>query len=290
MSIAKYSYQYSRGGIYKFGMATPVWFVNLIKIFFPFRKKIASLSQNLWVKKIMDDFLFKGDAMVILHKDRLVIHENIEPPQSTVLPSSIVHHFIDQANHLWIMNHCLCREGDDCQDYPHDLGCLFMGEAVLGINPRLGRLATRAEAHAHIQRAQSLGLVHLIGRNKLDTIWMGVGPGDQLMTVCNCCPCCCLFKILPDLHPELSASVSGMPGVKVYVNGNCTSCGRCIREQICFVNAIRMEGDRVIIGDDCRSCGRCVEFCRQKAILIEFSEQNYIHQTIKTIEDNVKIN
>jgi hypothetical protein len=49
----------------------------------------------------------------------------------------------------------------------------------------------------------------MIGRNKIDTLWMGVGPGYKLMTVCNCCPCCCLFKTLPNLdvthipHPSV---------------------------------------------------------------------------------------
>jgi hypothetical protein len=56
------------------------------------------------------------------------------------------------------------------------LGCLFMGKAVLGINPALGRLVSKEEAHEHIRRCNEKGLFHLIGRNKLDTVWLGIGP------------------------------------------------------------------------------------------------------------------
>jgi hypothetical protein len=90
------------------------------------------------------------------------------------------------------MNTCLCRDAKQCKDYPIDLGCLFLGEAALGINPRLGRGVTKREALEHIRRCREAGLVHLIGRNKLDTVWLGVGPGDKLLTICHCCPCCCL--------------------------------------------------------------------------------------------------
>ena len=75
------------------------------------------------------------------------------------------------------MNHCICRQGDDCQDYPQDLGCLFMGEAVLGINSKLGHEVSRSEAHTHIRKAQELGLVHLIGQEQTGLNLAGSGTG-----------------------------------------------------------------------------------------------------------------
>jgi hypothetical protein len=77
------------------------------------------------------------------------------------------------------MNSCICREAERCEDYPIDLGCLFLGEAALGINPQLGRRVTKEKALQHVRRCREAGLVHLIGRNKLDTMWLGVGPGDR---------------------------------------------------------------------------------------------------------------
>ncbi len=271
-------------------MSRPIWFVNLLKRYFPYRKKIAALSRNLIGKKLMDLFLFNGDAMFYLPKDKIVIKEAITPHENMVLPSEIVHHFIDQANYLWIMDHCICREGDDCQDYPKDLGCLFMGEAVLQINPKLGKLVDKHQAHRHIQRAQQEGLVHLIGRNKLDSIWMGVGPGSKLLTVCNCCPCCCLFKILPNLHPEISDCVRPMPGVEVFVDLDaCIGCGVCAREAVCFMEAISIENGHAVIGDGCRACGRCVEICKQNAIHLKITDPSFIETSIENISLKVDV-
>ncbi len=271
-------------------MARPIWFVNILKKYFPFRKKIAGWSRFAPVKKLMGTFLFNGDSMVYLPKDRLVIHETIELQDNVMLPSDIVHHYIDQAKNHFIMNYCICRQGDDCQDYPKDLGCLFMGSAVTGINPQLGYMASKEEAHAHINRAQELGLVHLIGKNKLDSLWLGVGPGDKLMTVCNCCPCCCLFKILPDLPADIGQSITRMPGVHVHVNGNCIGCGLCVREEVCFVEAISMVNGKAAVDENCRGCGRCVEICKQQAIILDIEDQDYYGKTIDKINKHVDLN
>jgi ferredoxin len=268
-------------------MARPIWFVNLLKKYFPFRKKIAGWSRYAPVKMLMDTFLFNGDSMVYLPKDRVIVHEMIDLHENVMLPSKIVHHYIDQAKHHFIMNHCICRQGDDCQDYPKDLGCLFMGNAVLGINPKLGYEATKEEAHAHINRAQELGLVNLIGKNKLDSLWLGVGPGENLMTVCNCCPCCCLFKILPDLPADIGQTITRMPGVHIHVNGNCIGCGKCTREDVCFVEAISMVNGKAAIDENCRGCARCIEICSQKAIMLEIQEQDYYDMTIEKINKKV---
>ena len=77
------------------------------------------------------------------------------------------------------------------------------------------------------------GLVHLIGRNKLDSVWLGAGPSHKLMTICNCCPCCCLWRMIPQLDPAIGAKVTRMPGVSVTVTDRCAGCGTCAAG-ICF--------------------------------------------------------
>jgi dissimilatory sulfite reductase (desulfoviridin) alpha/beta subunit len=108
------------------------------------------------------------------------------------------------------------------------------------------------------------GLVHLVGRNKLDKVWLGATPGHKLLTICNCCPCRCLWRILPDLDPAIGAKVGKMPTVEVRMTDRCVGCGRCA-ESVCFVGAIRLDGGRAVIGDACRGYGRCVEVCPQGA-------------------------
>ncbi|GAF91498.1 unnamed protein product, partial [marine sediment metagenome] len=142
-------------------------------------------------------------------------------------------------------------------------------------------------AHRHVRRAGEAGLVHLIGRNKLDAVWLDVGPGERLLTVCNCCPCCCLWKMLPDLDPLFGGKVTKMEGVEVQVTQGCVGCGRC--QEVCFVNAIQIEDGSAEIGDECRGCGRCVEVCPEGAITITVPDLADIESTIRRIEDAVDV-
>lgn len=264
-------------------MSRPRWFVDLIKVAFPGRFWAARATRLPLLGSVLDRWLFDGDDLIYLPKDRVIpVGESIELPGEMVLPSQVVDYFIGQASTLWIMDRCLCRDGNQCQDYPIDLGCLFLGEAASGINPRLGRPVTREEALQHVRRCREVGLVHLIGRNKLDTVWLGVGPGDRLLTICNCCPCCCLWGMLPHLSPQIGERVTRMPGVVVAVTERCTGCGLCAQE-VCFAGAIELVDGRAVIGPGCRGCGRCVEVCPQGAIELNVEQGRFVEQAVRRI-------
>lgn len=224
--------------------------------------------------------------MVYLPADQVVlVNVSVDAPGGMVLPSQIVEYFVHKANYHWIMDFCICRDTAKCKDYPHDLGCLFLGEAAMQINPLLGRKVTKKEALEHVQECRKAGLVHLIGRNKLDAVWLNVGPGNKLLTICNCCPCCCLWRMLPDLAPGISGKVTKMPGVTLTVTDRCTGCGTC--EKVCFVHAITVD-DRAVITEACRGCGRCVEVCPQKAIEISI-QGDFIRESIDRIAQLVDV-
>jgi ferredoxin len=278
-------------------MARPVWFVSLIKEAFPSRFRVARLTRLPAIGRAIDRGLFGGDDIIYLPKDDVVedmarrmvrIDESIGLPEDVVLPSQVVTHFIEQANYHWIMDFCICRESEGCEDYPTDLGCLFLGEAVLGINPRLGRRVTKMEALEHVRRCREAGLVHLIGRNKLDSVWLGVKPGRKLLTICNCCPCCCLWRAIPHLSPSISGKITKMPGVSVTVTERCVGCGVCT-QGVCFVDAIHLENQRAIISDACRGCGRCVEVCPQQAIELSVHDERFVKRTIERLAPLVDI-
>ncbi len=271
-------------------MSRPVWFVKIIQAAFPTRFRIAAAARRIpWFGKLVNRFLFEGDNVIYLPKDNLIrIHQPIAQPEESVLPSGIAAHFIEEANRLFIMDKCLCREADDCEDYPIDIGCLFMGEAVHQINPKLGHHATRDEAHAHLVRAREAGLVHMIGRNRLDNVWMGVEPFGKLLTICNCCPCCCLWRVLPDLPPEISKNVTAMPGVSVTVTDRCVGCGTCA-DDVCFVNAIRMTDGRAVTGEGCLGCGRCVEVCPTQAIELSVADDAFVASSIERLAPLVDV-
>lgn len=253
---------------------TPNWTIDLIKSNFKRRFYIAKLSKLPIIGSFIDWIFFEEDDLIYLPKDSVVLEINQEIPFiNIVMPSQIVHHFIDKANEHFIMEKCICRDSNQCIEYPIEIGCLFMGEAAAKIDNRLGKLVTKEEAHKHIIKAGEAGLVHLIGRNKLDSIWLKTGPNEKLLTVCNCCTCCCLWKMLPNLGSHISNKITGMMGVKVSVIDNCVGCGAC--QEVCFINAITISNGKATISDQCRCCGRCVEVCPQKAIEIKVDPKSY---------------
>lgn len=263
--------------------------VTVIKKMFPGRFWAARATRLPWVGKLVERWFFDGDDLIFLPQDRVIqIGQAIDLPGEIVLPSQVVEYFIEKASTRWIMNTCLCRDAKQCQDYPIELGCLFLGEAAAGINPRLGRPVTKEEALAHVQRCRQAGLVHLIGRNKLDTVWLGVGPGERLLTICHCCPCCCLWHVLPHTAPHISAKITRMPGVTVAVNDDCVGCGACT-QGLCFVDAIRMVDGRAVIGEACRGCGRCVAVCPKRAIGITIEQGAFVLESIARIGARVDV-
>jgi ferredoxin len=175
-----------------------------------------------------------------------------------------------------------------CEDYPIELGCLFLGRGVLEINPKFGKLVTKEEALAHLQKCKEAGLVHMIGRNLLDKQWLGVEDGSRLLSICNCCPCCCLWRISPILNPQIGSKVRKIPGVEVSVNENCVGCGECIKN-ICFVDAIYIENQRAHITEECRGCGRCVEVCPNDAIDLVIKNKEYITQAIRKLDKIINV-
>jgi ferredoxin len=270
-------------------MSRPVWLVTLIKRAFPGRFLAGKTTHLPLIGRLIDHALFAGDDVIYLPRDHTItINQSIPMTSNVVVPSRVVEHFIEQASYHWIMDTCLCRDASKCKDYPIDLGCLFLGEAVLGINPKLGRQVTKAEALAHARRCREAGLVHLIGRNKLDTVWLGVGPGDKLLTICNCCPCCCLWRVLPTIAPGISAKIARMPGVEVSVTESCTGCGICA-DGICFVDAIHLVDGRAVIGDACRGCGHCVEACPQEAIILTIEDDGVVEKVIGRLSSLVDV-
>ncbi len=269
-------------------MSTPMWFVKLIEKGFPARFALAGLTRAPVLGRLLDRWLFEGDEIVYLPRERVIsVGREIEQPAQTMLPSQVVHHFIDRAQYHWIMNFCICRESSNCRDYPQTLGCLFLGKAVLDINPEMGRLVSREEAHAHATKCREAGLFHLVGKNKLDTVWLGLKSGDRLLTICNCCPCCCLWRFTPNIAPRIRSKISRMPGISVRVTENCQGCGTCV--DTCFIKNIRLEDGLSVIGDGCLGCGNCVEACPNDAIVMVNQSGQHIDEVIRRLEKVVSV-
>ena len=167
-------------------------------------------------KKIIDKILFEDDEVYVLPNKNAVnktittnieVNQSFQKDDSEFVPSQIIKEVIKEAEDIVIMHKCLCRTSANCEDYPQDFGCIFIGPASRKIASKYGRSATVEEALAHVGKADELGLSHVIGRNKIDSVWMNVRPKEKLLTICHCCPCCCLWKVLPDLDDDISNKV-----------------------------------------------------------------------------------
>ncbi len=269
-------------------MSTPVWIMKAVRALFPGRHWIARLTRLPLVGPLANLILFDGDRVTYIPSSQHIRIGQSIPSETVVLPDQVVEHFIRAADSLFVMNQCVCRSANDCKEYPIDLGCLFLGDAVHKMNPKLGQLVSQEEALAHTRRAAQAGLMHTVGRSRIDAFLMGTGPSKKLLTICHCCSCCCLWGILPDLHPRIAATIQRMPGLEVTVSDSCAGCGKCTRG-VCFVNAIQLVDGRAVISDACRGCGRCVEVCPNSAIQMTIQDTGFIDETIRRIESLVDL-
>ncbi|NHJ31962.1 MAG: 4Fe-4S ferredoxin [Asgard group archaeon] len=279
-------------------MTRPRWFIELLKKSFASRFLLAKLTRVPGFRYIIDKLLFEDDMIFYLPNRKAIekstksipIGKTIPHQDDIIIPTQIIDKFIDEAEYHWVMNFCLCRESTKCENYSSKLGCLFIGEAVLQIDPSYGKLVSKEEAKAHIKQCQEAGLIQLIGRNKLDKQWLDVKPGHKLLTICNCCECCCLWKMLPDLDVKISRNFTKMPGLTVEISDECLGCGDCTKG-ICFVDAISLrEGKAVIDKDICRACGRCISICKQEAIQMIIQDPDFIKESISRISSAVDVN
>ena len=187
------------------------------------------------------------------------------------------------------MNSCLCRKSNNCKDYPQDIGCIFLGPTANKIPEHIGKKSTVEEALAQVDEADAAGLSHIIGRNKIDTVWMNIRPGKGLLTICHCCPCCCLWKVYPNLDDEISDKLEKLDGVSVELHeDNCRMCKKCLNE-ICMFQAISLKDDKISIDHDiCKGCGLCVNACKFDAITIDYTDET-IDNVINRMDNLLEI-
>ncbi|MBP2045203.1 4Fe-4S ferredoxin [Methanobacterium aggregans] len=270
--------------------------IRLIKRTFKLRFSLAGLCRRVApVASMADRLFFEGDDIQVLPRDSTVkpskimklekinVNTSIPVMEDSVLPSDVLKEMIRRSSHHFLMNSCICRVSNDCKDYPHDLGCLFLGRGTKRISTKLGRMVSKEEAIKHVEQCQEAGLVHIIGRNKIDSVWMNTGPKEDLLSICNCCPCCCLWKMAKELPENIGSSLTPMAGVEVEFNPEiCTGCGSCT-EDICFVDAIHIhDGKAVVDADKCRVCGRCAETCNKDALSVKMSV-DAVERSIKRV-------
>lgn len=261
----------------------------ILKYIFNWRFRIAEFTKKSKIyKKIIDFTLFKDDEIVVI-PNTININAKIESEGSEFLPTEIIKEVIKRSDDIVIMNSCLCRTSNNCKDYPQDIGCIFLGPTAAKIPSHIGKKSTVEEALAQVDRADAAGLSHIIGRNKIDTVWMNVHPGKGLLTICHCCPCCCLWKVYPNLDDEISEKLEKLDGVSVELHDeNCKKCKKCL-DDVCMFNAISFKNNKITIDRNiCKGCGLCVNTCKFNAITINYTDET-IDNVVNRIDDLIEI-
>jgi Pyruvate/2-oxoacid:ferredoxin oxidoreductase delta subunit len=211
------------------------------------------------------------------------IYEDMEIPAGTAAPVSVIEHFIREASDHLILSRCPCRSENHCQDYDPYFGCTFLGPAVRNVDPEVGRRVSMEEALEHLQQATEAGLISCLGKFKFDAVMLGVQKDHHnLMTICHCCPCCCLSTSIPHASREARDAVVKIPGLSVEVDTEkCNGCGACVKA--CMFKQMEVVDKKAVIGEECKGCGRCAMVCKQNAISIRIEDPSYIDTCVESI-------
>lgn len=247
-------------------MSRPKPFYDLVMKLWPLGRVVYSLGKHpFFGKPIRMWFNSNSNEAVIIP-----VNEVVRVSDSIILPYALLTPLVEEASVRFIMAECMCRSNEGCQAYPHQVGCLFIGDGAAQINSALGRVVETGEALAHIQRAMQKGLAPLIVHTTFDSHLLGI-PYRRMLTVCFCCDCCCLVRHGLSLGPQAFWDiVIRLPGLQVEVTEECAGCEACL--EVCRVRAISIEDGLAVINDDCKGCGRCAAVCPMGAITFRLDE------------------
>jgi Na+-translocating ferredoxin:NAD+ oxidoreductase subunit B len=219
-----------------------------------FNEKLATISNRYYTNHLAADF--RGYPTKGLRA--IPVAQTIDDPRS-VLPYEDVLQVIDHEN-FFAVTHCACRhrknldpETPSCSHDEHN--CLHFGKlAEYIVKYELGRKISREEAIEILKAAADAGLVHGISNMK-----------TGMDTICNCCPCCCIFlerakMDLPRGHQPSNYMLS-------ISSETCQACGLCT--QRCPVDALTLEGEKLSCNEDrCLGCGVCVHTCPTQSLTL----------------------
>jgi Pyruvate/2-oxoacid:ferredoxin oxidoreductase delta subunit len=169
-----------------------------------------------------------------------------------------VQSFIDRNDQIAVTT-CFCRHaallrGEDIHDMPNDV-CMQFGPAAQFAVERLnGRMLTKDEARAVLERSEEAGLIH-----------MSVNMTEGIGFICNCdrWHCVTVTRALAKAKPALYFNSGFQP---LFDAELCTACETCIDR--CPATALTMGGEDVPVVDldRCFGCAVCATGCPTEAV------------------------
>lgn len=270
-------------GIYNFikehiiCMRKPIWPLSfkLYRMFVKF---------SVWMKE--------GGIKALIYKKGIMLHPDMEAQTSTVVmplnvdlteqgekvvvPMDLIKESLKHVSYIGGMDTCLCREANGCEDYPHDIACLFFGEGGKTIVKHgLGRQLTYEEACERVDQAAAHGLMGQAVWIEVEQLLWGIRNDqmDKFLEICFCCPCCCIaMRLARNATPQERHRFHPSGWTAVPDRTKCVGCQKCVSgPNGCPVEAISFgEDGKVVIDQEiCVGCGICKTKCNLDVIKIK---------------------
>ncbi|HOC59472.1 MAG: 4Fe-4S binding protein [Syntrophaceae bacterium] len=215
-------------------------------------REFAAMVEAYWPIYNKSFFTVKPQLM-----QTLSIEETI-PFHQEALPYCTVSKIIE-ANQSFLVNECVCKKEKGMVDEP----CSRPTEVCIAVAPvpgvfdkwPIGRVITKEDAYALLNRCEEEGLVHLTGNMQFGQMY-----------ICNCCKCCCgVLRSITELGIPASLVINSQYYAEID-RDKCISCGLCADTR-CQVNAISEGDDAYAVNrEGCIGCGLCISTCPSEAI------------------------
>lgn len=190
--------------------------------------------------------------------------------EQVTVPIDLMKQTARDASFRAIINECVCRHTFDCKAYPHDMGCMFLGEgARIVMANGIAREVTAEEACAHIDRAAAMGLAGGAFWIEVEQYVWGFKDEDRdkHLEYCFCCPCCCgAFKYEVSAAGRTKHLLHRSVGWRCAVGEACNGCGTCAPK--CPRKLITTGATAAVIDPECTGCGICVSACPSGALRV----------------------
>ena len=141
---------------------------NLVMALWPWGKALnRAASWPVLGSLLRPCFDAEGNEAIIIP-----VQEVVRGTESVVLPFSLLTPLVERSTTRTILDECLCRRGENCQAYPHDIGCLFLGDGAAQIDSALGRPVSVDAALDHLRQAMDAGMTVAGSRADLQTCFV----------------------------------------------------------------------------------------------------------------------